>query len=288
MNEIYDERLLPADYQNEENVSNRSDISKSIHNLNINEAQNANTEKQNKKDKQRGIDIFEKLEIEQTYNNEVCISKTSQIQQYKDTMINLSRNYYNISHNIETYNDYPFFRIQNTNKYIPKLSKESEILNKQQLRELHSFLPYFQQYKDLTLLYSMSVDGTALQTFYTKAEGTQNSILVIKDDSNNIFGAYITEDIHIKYNEFYGTAETFIFTFFDTNRIHVFPATQQNDYYIYSDNKRLAFGCSDDAFSLRLEDDFWNGYTAKTKTFNNLPLSKSEKFIVVKLELWAI
>ena len=77
MNEIYDERLLPADYQNEENVSNRSDISKSIHNLNINEAQNANTEKQNKKDKQRGIDIFEKLEIEQTYNNEVCISKTS-------------------------------------------------------------------------------------------------------------------------------------------------------------------------------------------------------------------
>ena len=87
MNEIYDERLLPADYQNEENVSNRSDISKSIHNLNIHEAQNANTEKQNKKDKQRGIDIFEKLEIEQTYNNEICISKTSQIQQYKDTII---------------------------------------------------------------------------------------------------------------------------------------------------------------------------------------------------------
>ena len=288
MNEIDDARLLPLDNPSEENASNRSDLSKSIQNLNINEAQNIKDEKRIKKDKQKGIDIFVKLEIEQTYNDEVSISNTSQMQQYKETMLNLSRNYFNISHNIETYNDYPFFRIQNTNKYIPKLSKESEILNKQQLRELHSFLPYFQQYKDLTLLYSMSVDGTALQTFYTKAEGIQNSILIIKDDSNNIFGAYITEDIHIKYNEFYGTAETFIFTFFYTNRIHVFPATQENDYYIYSDNKRLAFGCSDDAFSLRLEDDFWNGYTAKTKTFNNLPLSKSEKFIVVKLELWAI
>lgn len=237
------------------------------------------------KERIRGIDIFEPLDNEEL-SDEENIESIEKNDDYITTMTNLCGNMYNSSHNIETYNDYPYFRVQNTCKFVPKLDKESEILSKKQLRELHSNIPYYQQYKDLKLLYSMSVDGTALKTFFEKSEGIQNSILVVKDDSENIFGAYISDYLQIKYSQFYGTAETFIFTFFDTERIHCFPATRINDYYIFSDDKRIAFGCSDEAFSLSLDNDFWGGYTAKTKTYNNLPLSKKEKFIVVKVELW--
>ena len=240
----------------------------------------------NPKERIRGIDIFEPID-QDDLSDEENIEKITKDEEYTSIMEKLSKDIYNSSHNIETYNDYPFFRVQNTCKHIPKLSKESEILTQKQLRELHSNIPYYRQYHDLNLVYSMSVDGTALKTFFAKSEGYDSSILLIKDDSHNIFGAYISDFLQIKYNEFYGTAETFVFTFFDTDRIHCFPATRANDYFIYSDDKRLAFGCSDDAFSLCLENDFWSGYTACTKTYNNLPLSKKEKFIVVKLELWS-
>ena len=60
-----------------------------------------------------------------------------------------------------------------------------------------------------------------------------------------------------------------------------------NEHYIYSDEKQLAFGCSDDYFSLVLEDDFYSGYSKTTQTYKNPVLNGKEKFIIIKLELWA-
>ena len=230
-------------------------------------------------------DIFDKLEIDNV-KEEHSIDKIEKNNDYEDIMLTLSKNFSSFSKNPDVFSDYPFFRVQNTCKFIPKLDKESEILTKRHLRELHANIPYYQQYKNFRLLYSMSIDGTLLKTFYSKAEGVQNSILVVKDDIGNVFGAYISDYIQCLYNQFYGTAETFLFSFFDTERIKCFGATRINDYYIFSDDKHLAFGCSDDCFSLSLDNDFWDGFTYTTKTYNNLPLSKNSKFTVVKLELW--
>ena len=235
-----------------------------------------------------GYDLYEPLELsseeEEEIKEEIIIYKTND---YKKIMENLTKDINKFKKNIETYNDYPFFRSQNTIKFIPKLSKESEILNKNQLRELHANLPYYHQYKNLVLLYSISIDGTLFKTFYEKSKEYQNTILIVKDDTDNIFGAYISDYFQCLFNEFYGTAETFLFTFFKSNRIHIFNATRENEYYIYSDDKKLAFGCSDNNFSLMFDNDFWNGFTGKTKTYNNLPLSEKENFIVVKLVLWS-
>ena len=184
------------------------------------------------------------------------------------------------------YGDYPYFKISNTCQFIPQLSSPSEILNEPQLRELHSALPYYHQYVNLKLIYSISRDGCALKTFYQKSEGINNSILVVKDDTGNVFGAYSSEQFEPS-GKFYGTGECFLFTFYNANRIHIFNATGANEHYIYSDEKQLAFGCSDDYFSLVLEDDFYSGYSKTTQTYKNPVLNGKEKFIIIKLELWA-
>ena len=184
-----------------------------------------------------------------------------------------------------SYGDYPYFKIQNTCQYIPQLSEQSEIFTAEKLKELHQCLPYYHQYCNLKLLYSISKDGCALKTFYQKMEGINDSILIVKDDSDNVFGAYGSEG-YSPLGKFYGTGETFLFTFYTGNRIHVFNSTGVNEHYIYSDDNQVAFGCSDDYFSLALENDFYSGYSKTTQTFRNQVLNNKEKFIIIKLECW--
>ena len=209
---------------------------------------------------------------------------------YKNIMINLKKDIFSFIINKETYNNYPYFRIENTTKFIPKLSKESKILTEKKIIEIHSHLPYYHQYKDFKLLYNMDRDGTSLSTMIEKGAEYENTILFVKTVNKEIFGAYLSESLRIKYHDFYGTAETFIFTFYDTDKIRVFHATQSNDNYIYTDPDKLAFGCSDDTFSLSLENDFKDCFTGKTTTYNNLPLWKKDTndAVVINCELWTL
>ena len=193
----------------------------------------------------------------------------------------------NCEKDLNTYDEYPYFIEQTKTKFTPSLSKPSSILTQRQIIELHNHLPYFEQYKNLSLEYCLSKDGTNIHTFYNKSSGKGSSILVIKDDSGNVFGAYANEEFKCCPNKFYGTWETFLFSFFKGERIFCFLSTGENDNYIYSDHERVAFGCSDEYFSLSLGKDFWKGYSKMTKTYKNPSLTQSDSFVVVNIELWS-
>ena len=129
-------------------------------------------------------------------------------------------------------------------------------------------------------------DFLILKTLINKTEEYQNTILIVKDDENNVFGAYASEAFELSGN-FYGTGETFLFSFFKEDRIHVYNSTGINENYIYGDQKQLAFGCSDDYFSLTLENDLYDGYSRMTQTYKNQRLNgNKDKFIIIKLEVW--
>ena len=184
------------------------------------------------------------------------------------------------------YGNYPYFRTKTKLDFLPKLDVPSDILSKYQLKQLYEFLPDSHQYSDLYRVFSLTVDGSSLKTFYYKCENINNSILVIKDDENNIFGAYASESF-IPTKNFSGTGECFLFTFYKENKIHVFNSTGINRFFMYCDDEQICFGCSDDYFSLALRNDFLEGYSHITQTYQNQPLSSKDKFIIVKLELWA-
>ena len=228
---------------------------------------------------------FQPIEYEDA-KNEPSIFEIFQSKDYAEIVNNAIQSIENYYQENESFDDYPYFRIQNTTKFIPKLDKTSEILSERQLRELHSHLPYYHQNKNLRLLYTMSKDGSSMKTFYYKADEVKNSILLVKDDSQNVFGAFVSEQFRMNSHGFYGTGECFLFSFFKTERIHCFPSTGLNDYFVYSDDKILSFGCSDNYFSLSLENDFMTGYTKTTQTYKNPPLSTKENFFISKLELW--
>ena len=181
--------------------------------------------------------------------------------------------------------NYPYFTSQNTAQYLPKLNVPSEIFTPIQLKELHSKLPYYHQYTNLRLAFTISVDGCALRSFYDKCEGVSNSILAIKDEDGNIFGGYASEVWEPKFT-FYGTGECFLFSFFKGNRINIYSSTGENEHYMYGDNDQICMGCSDDYFSLSLRNNLLDGYSKETKTYNNECLNNKDKFTIVKLELW--
>ena len=52
----------------------------------------------------------------------------------------------------------------------------------QKKNEIHSHLPYYHQYKDFKLLYSMGKDGTNFMTLIDKGSNYENTFLLAKSD----------------------------------------------------------------------------------------------------------
>lgn len=180
---------------------------------------------------------------------------------------------------------YPYFNSSKPVKYLPRLESPSEILNDNQLKEIHFNLPYFHQYVSLYRLFSLSADGSALKSLYKKCEGIKYSVLVIKDDEGNVFGGYAS-DVFYPSSTFCGTPDCFLFTFYKGDKIVVYKPTEANDHYLYCDNEQICFGNTDDFFSLSLKNNLLDGYSKTTETYNNKPLNEKEKFVIVKLEVW--
>lgn len=107
----------------------------------------------------------------------------------------------------------------------------------------------------------------------------------MKDDEDNVFGVYASEQLGV-HHKYYGTGETFLFTFYKTDKMHCFHSCGANDYYIYSDSECIAFGGSEGSFSLYVKDNFLNGYTKQGITFRNPPLTDKENFFLSKFEVW--
>ena len=109
--------------------------------------------------------------------------------------------------------------------------------------------------------------------------------MVIKDDEGNVFGAYAS-DVFYPSSTFCGSPDSFLFTFYKEDKIHVYKATEVNDNYMYCDNEQVCFGNTDDYFSLSLKNNLLDGYSNTTTTYQNKPLNNKGKFVIVKLEVW--
>ena len=227
---------------------------------------------------------FEPLESDDIKKEE-NIFEVFKSQNYEKIVPNLINSIDSKSIDNKQSEEYPYFNPKNKIQYLPRLDTPSEILNNVQLKEIHCHLPYFHQYVSLYRIFSLSVDGSALKSFYKKCEGIKNSILVIKDDEGNVFGAYAS-DVFYPSSTFCGTPDSFLFTFYKEDKIHVYKATEVNGNYMYCDNEQVCFGNTDDYFSLSLKNNFLDGYSKTTTTYQNKPLNNKDKFVIFRLEVW--
>ncbi|XP_054841423.1 oxidation resistance protein 1 isoform X1 [Eublepharis macularius] len=166
----------------------------------------------------------------------------------------------------------------------PNLSDPSELLQLEQIEKLTKHLPPRTIGYPWTLVYSTAKHGMSLKTLYRTMMGLDTPVLmVIKDSDGQIFGALASEPFKVS-DGFYGTGETFLFTFCPDFKI--FKWTGDNMFFIKGDMDALAFGGGGGEFALWLDGDLYHGRSHSCKTFGNHTLSKKEDFIIQDIEIW--
>ena len=120
--------------------------------------------------------------------------------------------------------NYMYEGIRGLNDLVP-VDEDGVVLNSIIASSIYTAIPKRYQIKrSMTLLYSLRMHGSSLRTFYSRSEvGSsfqQPQVLVIRDDMDNIFGAFVTEAFHTS-NHFYGDGECFLWKV-DVNQSNVY------------------------------------------------------------------
>lgn len=203
---------------------------------------------------------------------------------------------------------------------LPEIRGKSDILLHNHIKELSKFLPARAEGYAWTLAFTTSHMGFSLKSLYrslAKYEGPV--LLIIKDTDQAVFGAFCSCSLQCS-ESFYGTGETYLFTFkneitkssatatmtvnnnnnptaannqqlasqlnSNNNPIKRFPWTGDNLYFIKGNSDSLVVGAGDGNFGLWLDEDLYHGTSHICKTFNNEPLTHKEDFVVSALECW--
>ncbi|CAD8056809.1 unnamed protein product [Paramecium sonneborni] len=170
---------------------------------------------------------------------------------------------------------------------LTQLESNSEIVTRDKFISISTHLPSLYKGQKWQCIYSSIQHGSSIKTLMRKSENQLPSILLIKDLDQYLFGAYISDGIKNSCGKFYGNGESFLFTFKNSSDITVYKWTQINNYITLCDVDGLAVGCGD-KYGLFINSDISNGYSCHCETFNNEILSKYNKFIIERLEIWSI
>ncbi|XP_005986835.1 oxidation resistance protein 1-like [Latimeria chalumnae] len=153
------------------------------------------------------------------------------------------------------------------------------------LGSIASYLPPRVTGCSWNLAYSVSRHGTSLKALYrAMVDLSCLVLLVIKDTDEQVFGALSSVPLKVS-NCFYGTGETFLFSFHP--ELKIYNWTGDNHYFLKGDVDSLIIGGGRGQFGLWLDGKLNCGQSRGCETFNNDPLSKKEDFFVKEIEVWA-
>ncbi|XP_023932512.1 oxidation resistance protein 1 [Lingula anatina] len=168
---------------------------------------------------------------------------------------------------------------------LPELIGKSAILEEEHIKALNKKLPPRAEGYPWTQVYSTEQHGFSLHTLYRLMQGLDNPVMiVIKDTDEQIFGALTSDPIKVS-DHFYGTGETFLFTFYE--EFKTYNWTGENTFFVKGNQHSLAIGAGEGLFGLWLDEDFYHGRTHFCQTFGNEPLTIKEDFVVKNVEVWA-
>jgi hypothetical protein len=103
----------------------------------------------------------------------------------------------------------------------------STIIDDVSRKQISFFLPPLVRMREWKLLFTPKTDGVSMQTFYNNLKQRDNTLMLIRDECDRIFGAFCCEAWKIS-NKFYGTGESFVFSF-EEDDINVNYFTGEND-----------------------------------------------------------
>jgi len=186
------------------------------------------------------------------------------------------------------------------------------ILTKSMIAEfVKHYLPASLRLLKWKRIYSLSRDGDSFQTFLANVEKWQKTLLVVRTNREDLFGAFCDDAWGGLRNEmetptYYGSGQSFLFKISkaksedvsfaphnsvqETEQIVAFKWTGANRYVQLCDpNKKLIAmggGGITGSFGLCLADDFSVGSSGPCETFGNEPLASQEHFDILDVEVW--
>lgn len=144
--------------------------------------------------------------------------------------------------------------------------------------------------REWKLLFSINKDGVSFQTFFATTRGRDNTVILIRDETKRVFGAYCCEEWHRSLH-FYGLGESFVFSFDKNEKITVSRYSGANEKIQFADEKCIIIGGSS-ASSTRTESalyiskEFIGGHSGESETFCNPVLSGNRDFKILDFEVW--
>lgn len=146
------------------------------------------------------------------------------------------------------------------------------------------------------LLYSLDQHGISLNTLYSRCDPHAGSTLVVMRDSNDVlFGVWLGDGVHPTKGSYYGSGESFLWSFRPDEQLRVYKWTGKNDYVALCEPEYLSFGGGDGHYGLYLDNTLMDGSSARCPTFNNEPLCSAGPrqgdnvtFECVGLEVWGV
>ena len=82
--------------------------------------------------------------------------------------------------------------------------------------------------REWKLLFTISKDGVSFSTFYKNTRDRDNTVLLIRDDTGKVFGAYLCEQWRPGMH-FYGLGESFVFSFDKDGKVYVSRYSGENE-----------------------------------------------------------
>jgi len=168
----------------------------------------------------------------------------------------------------------------------PEIIGESSILKTGTFQKLLQTCPSKVILFPWKLKYSLAKHGSSMYAFYKRMEGCNITLMLLKDQRQMVFGAYLSEEWHS--SKFpYGNADSFVFRISHGN-VEVFKTSKQDKFYQFS-CENIFVGVKDRS-AIWLSNNFVKGKTSACPTYGSPPLIKvgeeSVDFNVVSFELW--
>ena len=96
-------------------------------------------------------------------------------------------------------------------RFRPEKTCDSKLLNDFQISNIAEHIGMYRNMK-WTLLYRLSDHGVSMNTFTSRLQGFETTLVIIEDTRRYKFGGFCTEE-WVFSSGFYGTGENFVFSF---------------------------------------------------------------------------
>eukprot|EP00924_Labyrinthula_sp_SR-Ha-C_P015468 maker-scaffold_4-snap-gene-0.9-mRNA-1 protein AED:0.00 eAED:0.00 QI:78/1/1/1/1/1/3/118/497 len=160
------------------------------------------------------------------------------------------------------------------------VGSRSEILYTKNIKEIQQNLPYRNKASYWYKLYSNSIDGLNLDTFYTAVEDEDDTVVLIETTKGEIFGAFMTEAWKKNSRgKYYGTGESFVFKFCNNKLNDIYSELPFNN----SDTIALKKGCgANTRTKVRRLSDLTSSSVEQKSSFDEPCFCEEEKRLMDK------